>query len=219
MSIKNILLIFLVPFLFSCGNSNENLNNELEEYYSYDDGFESGDYCAEVDYYNPNTGTSSTYTLNVEVEDNVLVTVHWPNGGWLDETHYLPADLDEDGYCSFESDKGYEYEVRLNGSPCSYTDESSMYYDREKEMEEYTCSICGGEKDSYEDYCDDCLDEIEDAEDERNNTCSRCGYYAYGVYGGMCDDCIDEVENTCSQCGGYAYGVYGGICDDCEDDY
>ena len=96
MSIKNILLIFLVPFLLSCGNSNENLNDELEEYYSYDDGFESGDYCAEVDYYNPNTGTSSTYTLNVEVEDNVLVTVHWPNGGWLDETHYLPADLDED---------------------------------------------------------------------------------------------------------------------------
>ena len=35
-------------------------------------GYADGEYCASIDYYNPNTGTSSTYDLTVEVQDNDL---------------------------------------------------------------------------------------------------------------------------------------------------
>ena len=78
-----------------------------------------GKYCADVEYYNPNTGTSSTYTLNVEVEDNTLVTIYWPSGGWLDESHFEPQDI-SDGNCSFTSDVGYDYEVTITGEPCTF---------------------------------------------------------------------------------------------------
>ena len=46
-----------------------------------------GDYCAEIDYYYSKTGTESTYTLKVEIEDNELVKIYWPNGdGWTIHT-------------------------------------------------------------------------------------------------------------------------------------
>lgn len=171
-----------------------------------------GEFCADVDYYNPNTGTNSTYTLNVLVEDDYLVEIYWPNGGWLDTDHFYSEHIG-DGYCSFTSDLGYEYEITLNGEPCSFTDESSYYSQRQEDYEEVTCPRCGDEKDSYDDYCDDCEDEIE-------HTCSRCGQYDILMYStdDYCTDCTDEIENTCSRCGGHEYYIYGGICSSCQDE-
>jgi hypothetical protein len=77
-------------------------------------GYANGTYCAQVDYHYSASGTSSTYTLLVDVDDNHLVKIHWPNGGWLDETHYSGPDI-EDGDASFTSDKGVEYTVRIQG--------------------------------------------------------------------------------------------------------
>ena len=57
---------------------------DKEEYFEYEDGT----YCATVDYYNPNTGNSNSYVLNVEIENDELITIYWPNGGWLDESHF-----------------------------------------------------------------------------------------------------------------------------------
>ena len=74
---------------------------------------EDGDHQADVQYYNPNTGTRSTYTLTVEVENGEIVKIYWPNGGWLDESHFTATELDEDGSASFTSDKGYEYTVTI----------------------------------------------------------------------------------------------------------
>ncbi|WP_324760605.1 hypothetical protein [Sphingobacterium thalpophilum] len=90
-----------------------------------DDGYEykDGIYCASVEYYDPNTGTSSTYTLNIDVENDNLVTIHWPNGGWLDESHFISEDISS-GSCSFTSDKGYEYNVTILGQNCQFTDSS-----------------------------------------------------------------------------------------------
>jgi len=132
---KKLFSLLLAFTLISCFNSsNENTYEDEEyEYDSSDDSYNSesssfsssysveeveeeeefdGTYDAEVDYYNPETGTRSTYTLEVEVENGELTVIHWTNGGWLDSSHFYPPDITS-GYASFESDEGYEYEVRL----------------------------------------------------------------------------------------------------------
>lgn len=102
-----------------------------------DDGYEykDGMYCASVEYYNPNTGTSGSYTLNIEVENDNLVTIHWPNGGWLDESHFISEDI-SNGSCSFTSDKGNEYNITILGQNCQFTDRSiSEDFSGEDEMD------------------------------------------------------------------------------------
>ena len=85
-------------------------NNTNYQEQSY---IEDGEHEVEVQYYNPHTGTSSTYTLTVDVENGEVVKIYWPNGGWLDESHFTGADLDEEGNASFTSDKGYEYNITI----------------------------------------------------------------------------------------------------------
>ncbi len=176
-------LIMLVFVLASCGSSN---SEESEVEYAIEgqtaDGFEDGTYCADVTYYNPNTGTSNDYTLEVEVSGNEVTQINWGNGGWMDEDHFYAEELDSDGTCSFTSDKGYEYTVQITGRDCGYTDESSFEDDVQEDEEVSTCPNCGSEKDEYNSYCEDC-------EDEMYNTCSECGGYEYGINGGVCDDC------------------------------
>ena len=43
------------------------------------------------------------------------MVIHWPNGGWLDHTHFCCAEFDDNGFTSFTSDKGYNYDVTLTG--------------------------------------------------------------------------------------------------------
>ena len=106
-------------------------HEEDDKGYEYKDGI----YCATVEYYNPNTGTSSTYTLNIEVESDNLVTIHWPNGGWLDESHFISEEISS-GTCSFTSDKGYEYNVAILGKNCQFTDSSiSEDFNEEQEID------------------------------------------------------------------------------------
>lgn len=178
------VFLFGVTIFYSCNGGTNSVDEE--EYYSEEDGYEDGTYCADVTYYNPNTGTNNTYSLEVEVESNELTTIYWSNGGWLDEDHFYPESLDENGYCSFTSDKGYEYEIKITGRECGFTDKSSFQNDVSSDEESVTCSRCGGEKDSYDEYCLSCISEIED---EEENTCSRCGGYEFGVYGGLCSSC------------------------------
>lgn len=102
-----------------------------------DDGYEykDGMYCASVEYYNPNTGTSGSYTLNIEVENDNLVTIHWSNGCWLDESHFISEDI-SNGSCSFISDKGNEYNLTILGQKCQFTDSSiSEDFSGEDEMD------------------------------------------------------------------------------------
>ena len=92
-------------------NNTQDYNNNTN--YQEQSDIEDGEHEAEVQYYNPHTGTSSTYTLTVDVENGEVVKIYWPNGGWLDESHFTGADLDEDGNASFTSDKGYEYNITI----------------------------------------------------------------------------------------------------------
>jgi hypothetical protein len=201
---QNILILLcgsLLLFNIGCNNNNANRssidtdvyssedeNNELKE-----DGYKDGTYCAEVEYYNPSTGTRNIYDLDVEVEGGELTEIHWPNGGWLDDTHFYPVDI-TDGECEFTSDRDYRYTVTLGEfGGCGYTDEYEIRRDVNDDVEATTCTKCGGEKDSYDDYCYSCKRKIED---EEENTCSRCGSYEYGVYGGLCSSCKrDDEEN------------------------
>lgn len=70
-----------------------------------------GTYCGKIKYFNPSTGTTSYYELTVDITEGYLTKIHFPNGGWLDNTHFTAPAVSSSGYASFTSDKGYQYEV------------------------------------------------------------------------------------------------------------
>ena len=108
-SINFILRYVIIMLLFSCKSNSKHDSNV--KYYESDMGYEDGTYCDEIDYYYSETGTSSTYTLNVEIENNELKVIHWPNNGWLDESHFSSPDI-SGGEANFTSDKGVDYTVK-----------------------------------------------------------------------------------------------------------
>lgn len=111
---KLVYILAIASLGISCNSSYEyNSYDDENEYYD-NDGFEDGIYSATVDYYNSETGYSSTYTLDVEVEDNQVVIIYFPNNGYLDDDHIFPDYLDEDGYVSIEGEGGKTYDVQLN---------------------------------------------------------------------------------------------------------
>lgn len=87
----------------------ETTSTDYDTYSNIEDGVHS----AEVEVYNPNTGHTGTYTLDVEVENGELVKIYWDNGGWLDESHFTATDI-SNGTASFTDDEGREYEVTIN---------------------------------------------------------------------------------------------------------
>ncbi len=88
----------------------------VEDHYEEDedDRFEDDVYSATVDYYNPETDYSATYTLDVEVVDNQVVTIYFPKGGYIDDDHISSAELDEDGFAVVDGEDGKTYEVQID---------------------------------------------------------------------------------------------------------
>lgn len=125
---KHIYYFILVSILLMLSCKNESKNNDYSDENieaiesNSDDGYKNGDYCAEVDYYYDKTGTNSSYTLKVEINNNQLIKIYWPNGGWLDNSHFTPPSI-SDGQASFISDQGVEYNVRIIGTDgdCYYS--------------------------------------------------------------------------------------------------
>jgi len=136
---RNLIYIFgIVTLLSSCNNSidrssNNESSNSYEENSDYDEyededyeveyyeeaeeqeeGFEDGTYTATVDYYNPETGYSATYTLDVEVEYNQVTIIYFPNDGYLDDDHIWPDYLDESGFVSIEGEDGKTYDIQID---------------------------------------------------------------------------------------------------------
>lgn len=111
-------LYLIIPAFKSSSSPNGNTESSYEDSDS-GENYPDGTYSAEVNYYNPDTGTSSSYTLDVEVENNEVTVIHWPNGGWLDESHFTPQELDSNGSCSFTSDEGNQYDIQITESPSS----------------------------------------------------------------------------------------------------
>ena len=136
--IKTILWCLMLSLLVGCGNSSSSSSNREDEssyntdesddindgnideendYASIDDddsALEDGTYTATVDYYNPTTGYSNTYTLDVEVENNQVVQIDFPNDGYLDDSHIDPEELDANRQCSIEDDEGRIFDIQIN---------------------------------------------------------------------------------------------------------
>ena len=99
--------------------SNDDENDVEKDDDSEDDNgsgckYSDGTHSATVYYYNPETGTRSTYTLNVEVENCEITQIDFPNGGYLDDCHIEPTALDSNGEASIEDDKGRKFEVHID---------------------------------------------------------------------------------------------------------
>lgn len=142
--LKNSSIIFIFCFILSCNKKNNDIeenpnssysnttentdyennsnseNSEEEEEndtfssFTSNCGFDDGSYSASVDYNNPETGYSATYTLDVDVEDCQVVQINFPNDGYLDEDHITTADLDEDGNASVDGEDGKTYEIQID---------------------------------------------------------------------------------------------------------
>jgi len=129
-----ICLLTLISPVTSCSSKSENkqgsnksstysnssdyedeYNDESDETSEYLSGcrLEDGTYSATVDYYNPETGYSTTYTLDVDVQDCQVVQINFPNDGYLDEDHISYADLDEDGTATVYGEDGKTYEIQI----------------------------------------------------------------------------------------------------------
>ena len=148
-------------------------NDDVQKYLDATGDYPDGTYCAEVEYYNPNTGTRSSYDLDVEVENGDLSVIHWANSGWLDSTHFTPENISS-GEVQFTSDRGYRYTVTLGdfGGGC-YSGSTRLQNDVNDDIEqeetikaEETCPECGFSKFSTEDLCSSC---------KRKVTCPECG--------------------------------------------
>lgn len=115
------ILIFINNSCSSDNNSHESYDSENNMEEESTDGeeivnenlFEDGIYNATVDYYNPDTDYSNTYDLEVEVEDNQVTVIYFPNDGYLDDDHIWPAEIDEDGYAYTEGENGKTYEIYI----------------------------------------------------------------------------------------------------------
>jgi hypothetical protein len=92
----------------------ESNDSEVKSGNSSDCKFEDGTYSATVDYNNPQTGYSTTYTLDVEVQDCQVVQINFPNDGYLDEDHISYADIDEDGNATVDGEDGKTYEIQID---------------------------------------------------------------------------------------------------------
>ncbi|NEU09783.1 hypothetical protein GZH53_15760 [Flavihumibacter sp. R14] len=144
----------LLVCCLACSTRSDDSNNEIDEQQTVVSDYEEkaveysdNEYCATIDYYNPSTGTRSTYTLTVLVEDGEVIQINWPNGGWLDDSHFTPVGFDEDGICSFTTYEGLEYDVKIEGEGnCSYSSNSmdeeqpieDSYTDEDQEEQEET---------------------------------------------------------------------------------
>jgi len=119
MSRKATIVLIVLSILISCQNAERDDNAKERSHIgiSQDDdedcGVEDGTQSATIDYFNPKTGYSTTYSLNVEVENCQVVQIDFNNGGYLDANHIEPADIDENGDATIEDDRGRNFEVHV----------------------------------------------------------------------------------------------------------
>jgi len=116
---KNTIIILLFTITLSCvpknaekekeNNFQTTENNPTNNECNFEDGF----YEATVNYYNPKTSHTATYTLDVDVVDCQVVQINFPNGGHLDEDHITAADIDNEGYAIVEGEEGKTYDIQI----------------------------------------------------------------------------------------------------------
>ncbi len=109
-----LALSIVLMISISCGTDSGN-GRQAGEYddYEVEDEIEDGTHSATVHYFNPETGHTATYSLDVDVEDGEVYQINFPKGGWLDDSHISPTEL-EDGSATIIDDEGREFEVEID---------------------------------------------------------------------------------------------------------
>jgi hypothetical protein len=177
MKIKNLLLILLWSVaLVSCGGSKDSEHKYAIEGQS-EKGFEDGTYCADVTYYNPNTGTKSDYVLKVDVAGNKVVKINFGNGGWLDSDYITPKLLDDNGKCTLTTDRNYEYSVKITGRNCNVS--TSFNPETDEEIPVYSFEQCADKYNLSESEKRKCLEKGLYKRDEKlsEKQCALLGKY------------------------------------------
>jgi hypothetical protein len=162
LSISILLLIILLICLMQCKSCNNTVEDPEEIVYAIEgqtaDGFEDGTYCADVDYYNPNTGTKNRYTLQVEVQKNEVVKILFGNGGWLDSEHMKPQNVGQKGECIISTDRNYEYTIKIKGKDCGYSD--NINPETDVDFPRYTFAECTQMLGMSQEEIDKCLSNL-----------------------------------------------------------
>lgn len=122
-TMKIVISLFTLFVITGCANvqSHNNDDSAYDEIESIDSAstnsncnIEDGKHLASVDYYNPKTGYSKTYDLDVQVEDCQVTIIYFENGGYLDNSHVDAADIDDDGNASVEDDEGRSFDMHID---------------------------------------------------------------------------------------------------------
>lgn len=117
-SLKAYIFILISCIFWCCSGSSDGEYDDEGVYRGDNDGtdcgFEDGTHSATVNYHNPETGHSATYDLEVDVEDCQVTTIYFPKGGWLDDSHISPSQLDDGGDAFLEDEKGRTFGVHID---------------------------------------------------------------------------------------------------------
>jgi len=106
------LILLLMQFV-ACKACKEDAKESVEK--KEDSSYKyNGVYCAFVTYYNPKTKFDNAYALNVEIENNFLKRIIFPQGGWLDETHFTPQEFKDQYGVYFTTFDGKSYTIKLD---------------------------------------------------------------------------------------------------------
>jgi hypothetical protein len=146
--------------------------------------FTDGLYCAVVQYRNELNGSSFEDILPVDIENDELIKINWPDEN--DGTHFQALNI-SDSIATFISSKGINFKIKIisKGGDCSsFAGNAHLQKDQ-------ICPVCGHRKNASDELCSACNDEIA-------NTCYKCGRYAYNVNGGLCDDCKSRICPICN---------------------
>lgn len=73
-----------------------------------------GNYCAKVIFQNPEVNKQLTYTLIVEVKDNKLIDISFPEEHY-DQSEIKATEMPEDGKLTVVSQAGNIYKVEMQG--------------------------------------------------------------------------------------------------------
>lgn len=99
---KITVLLFCFTLIFGCSSTSDshNLNDNVED----------GTYCAKVRI--KTREKTKTYQLTITAKNNHLQEVNWPNGGWLDRSHYKLPEFYENE-TTFIDDRDRKFDVKI----------------------------------------------------------------------------------------------------------
>jgi hypothetical protein len=100
---KKLILLMLLVFV-TVPKTDYSLNQSEKYILTSNNIIEDGWYQATVKYYNYNTGTNSTYTLNVKVEDDEVIEIDFGNGGSVHTGYNNEGYIYSGGDLSFTKD-------------------------------------------------------------------------------------------------------------------